>query len=263
MLKKSYTKLLNQKNKSPITCLTAYSASHARIIDGKVDLILVGDSLGTVLYGMKNTRGVTMEMMRNHGRAVGLYSKKSLTIIDMPFKSYTNKSQALKNAKSLLNFTNADFIKIETDKNNINIIRHLFKNKINVVAHIGVTPQKFTDFSKIKRIGKNDKEAESLILLSKKLEKAGAKFIVLECITQEVAKKITDKLIIPTIGIGASKYCDGQVLVFDDLINFNSKQKKPKFVKKYINVEKIIAKAVNKFVKEVKLKKFPSKKYSY
>ena len=263
MNKLKYEKLLKQKKIKPITCLTAYTISIAKILDGKVDLILVGDSLGTVLYGMKNTRQTTLQMMKEHGKAVVNNVKKSATIIDMPYNSYQNKKQALKNAKEIIKYTKTDLIKLETDEKKIKIVKHLTKNKINVVSHVGVTPQKYSNFNKIKIVGKNNKESQSLITLAKNLEKAGSKFIVLECMKQSVAKKITNLLKIPTIGIGASKYCDGQVLVINDLLNLNSEQKKPKFVKKYINLEKIISTAVKKFTTDVLKKRYPSKKYSY
>ena len=263
MKKVNYKKLLLKKNIEPITCLTAYSKPLAKLIDGKVDLILIGDSLGTTLYGMKNTRSVSLEMMKNHGRAVVKNTSLSMTIIDMPYNTYSNKNQALKNAKDLLRFTKADYIKIETDKKNIDIVKHLSKNKIKVVSHIGVTPQNFSDFKKIKSVGKNTKEKKELITLATKLEDVGSKFIVLECINLTTAKKITDNLSIPTIGIGASKNCNGQVLVIDDLLNLNSQAKKPKFVKSYANLEISIVNAINMFVKEVKNKKFPSRKNSY
>ena len=263
MLKLNYKKLLIKKNKTPITCLTAYSKPIANILDGKIDLILIGDSLGTTLYGMQNTRGVTIEMMKNHGKAVVMNTKFSMTIIDMPYNTYRNKNEALKNALDILTFTKADFVKIETDKKNIDIVEHLTKNKIKVVSHIGVTPQKFRDFSKIKSVGKNIKDTNNLLNLAKKLEKAGSKMIVLECIGLDTSKKITNTLSIPTIGIGSSKHCDGQVLVIDDILNLNSNNKKPKFIKSYTDIEKNIIKAVNIFAKEVKNKNFPSKKYSY
>ena len=263
MRKTSYKKLLIKKNKVPITCLTAYSKPIANILDGKVDLILIGDSLGTTLYGMKNTRNVTLEMMKNHGKSVVMNTKFSMTIIDMPYNTYPNKKEALKNALDILTFTKADFIKIETNKKNIDIVKHLTKNKIKVVSHIGVTPQKFSDFSNIKSVGKYKKDANNLLNLAKKLEYAGSKMIVLECIGLDTSKKITNYLSIPTIGIGSSKYCDGQVLVIDDILNLNPSSKKPKFIKSYTNIEKNIIKAVNTFVKEVKNKNFPSKKYSY
>ena len=234
MTKLSYKKLLAKKNKIPITCLTAYSKPIANLLDGKVDLILIGDSLGTTLYGMKNTRGVTLDMMKNHGKAVVKNTKLSMTIVDMPYNTYRNKKEALKNAKEIISYTKADFIKIETDQKNIDIVKYLSKNKIKIIAHIGVTPQQFSNFNKIKSVGKKAKDAERLLYLASQLENAGSKFIVLECINQSIAKKITNKLSIPTIGIGASKDCDGQVLVIDDILNFNSNIRKPKFVKNFM-----------------------------
>ena len=263
MQKINYKKLLLKKNKDPISCLTAYSKPLANILDGNVDLILVGDSLGTTLYGMKNTRSVNLQMMKNHGKAVVSNTKKSMTIIDMPYKTYRSKKEALKNALDILTYTKADFIKIETDNKNVDIVEYLSKNKVNVVSHIGVTPQKFSDFNKIKSVGKNLKESNNLIKLAKRLEEAGSKLIVLECIRTNTAKEITNKLTIPTIGIGASKYCDGQILVIDDIINLDSNNNKPKFIKTYVNIEKNIISAVKNFTKDVKNKKFPSKKYSY
>ena len=260
MPKINYRELLFKKNKEPITCLTAYSKPLANILDSRVDLILIGDSLGTTLYGMKNTRNVTLEMMKNHGKAVVKNTKNSMTIVDMPYNTYRNKKEALKNCLDILSFTNADFIKIETDKKNLNIVEHLTKNKIKVVSHIGVKPQKFSNFSKIKSVGKNIKDSNNLLNLAKKLEEAGSKIIVLECISLDTSKKITNSLSIPTIGIGSSKYCDGQVLVIDDILNLNSHNKKPKFVKNYINIEKNIDTAVKRFAKEVINKNFPSKK---
>lgn len=263
MSKVSYKNLLLKKNKSPITCLTAYSKPIANLLDGKVDLILVGDSVGTTLYGMKNTRGVTLEMMKNHGKAVVRNTKYSMSIIDMPYNTYRNKKEALKNANELIAFTKADFLKIETDKKNIEIVKHLSDNKIKVVSHIGVTPQKFSDFKKIKSVGKESKDADDLLYLATELERAGSKFIVLECINEKVANKITNILSIPTIGIGSSKHCDGQVLVIDDILNFNSNIKKPKFVKNFVNIEISISKAINNFVRSVKKRKFPLRKHSY
>ena len=263
MNKINYNKLLKQKKIKPITCLTAYTKAMAKILDGKVDLILIGDSLATALYDMRNTQNVSIETMQEHGRAVCKNVKRSMTIIDMPYNSYKNKKQALINAKKLLAYSKANFIKIESNNKNVSILKHLVFNNLNVVGHIGVTPQRFSDFKKIKSVGKNIKEEKYLISLAKNLESAGAKFIILECINKNVAKKITDILKIPTIGIGASKFCDGQVLVINDLLNFDSTEKKPKFVKNYLNIQKIISNAVTKYTKEVKSKKFPSKKYSY
>ncbi len=263
MLRVNYKNLLLKKNKDSITCLTAYSDPIANILDGRVDLILVGDSVGTTIYGMENTRLVSLDMIKNHAKAVTKNIRKSMTIIDMPYKTYRNKKEALKNALDIIKFSKADFIKIETDKNNVDIVKHLSEKNIKVVSHIGVNPQKFQDFAKIKSVGKTKKEIDTLVDLACKLEEAGSKLIVLECITSVASKFITEKLSIPTIGIGSSKYCDGQVLVIDDILNFNPKRKKPRFVKNYINIEQSIIRAVNSYVKDVKNKKFPSKKYSY
>ena len=262
MKKKNY-KILNKKFSRPITCLTAYSPAVAKILDGLVDIILVGDSLGSTLYGMQNSRGVTLEMMKRHGLAVTKNVKKSITMIDMPFNTYKNKIQALQNAKKLLEFTKSKILKIEINKKNMSIVRYLVEKNFNIVAHIGVTPQSYTNFNKIKAVGKVKEEGENLLYIAKELEKAGALALLLECINQKTAKKITDSVSIPTIGIGSSKYCDGQVLVFDDLVNFDNTVFKPKFVKKYADFNKISKSAVKKFCKEVKQKKFPNKRHSY
>ena len=256
-------KFINKIFDRPITCLTAYSGSVAKILDGKVDMILIGDSLGSTLYDMKNTQGVTLDMMKIHGRLVTQKIKKSITIIDMPYKTYRNKNEALKNAKSLINFTKAKVLKIEISDKNLPIISYLSKRKFNIIAHIGVTPQSYTNFSKIKILGRKDSEKNKLLNLALSAEKAGAKAVLLECVIKNVAKEITYALSIPTIGIGSSNCCDGQVLVFDDLININSSQKTPKFVKKYLNFERLAGEAVLKFTKQVKQRSFPNKKYSY
>ena len=262
-MKKKIVKILNKKFHYPITCLTAYSPSIAKILDGNVDIVLIGDSLGTTLYGMKNSQSVTLNMMKIHGLAVTNNINKSITVIDMPYKTYENKLQALKNAKTLLNFTKAKMIKLEINRSNLPIVKYLSSKNLNVVAHIGVTPQSFVNFKKIKAVGKTKKESQNLIKLALNAEKAGAKAILLECITEETAKKITSSISLPTIGIGSSKYCDGQVLVFDDLIKIDKEQYFPKFVKNYLNFDELASNAVKKFSTDVRQKKFPSKKYSY
>ena len=256
-------KVLHKNFSKPISCLTAYSPSIANILDGKIDLILVGDSLGTTLYGMKNTQGVTMDMMKNHGAAVNKEIKKSLKVLDMPYRTYDNKVDAYKNAKILLNYCKPDLLKLEINKEKLVILKHLVSKKINVISHIGVTPQSYKNFNKIKILGKNNLEKNTLLMLAKESEKLGAKAILLECVTADAAKLITENVSIPTIGIGASKHCDGQVLVFDDLINLNTNSKKPRFVKNYLNFNILASNAVKKYNREVKLKKFPSMKFTY
>jgi 3-methyl-2-oxobutanoate hydroxymethyltransferase len=256
-------KILHKRFSKPISCLTAYSPSIANILDGKIDLILVGDSIGSTLYGMNNTQGVTMDMMKNHGAAVNKTIKKSLKVLDMPYKTYDNKIDAYKNAKILLNHCKPDLLKIEISEKKLVILKHLVDKKLNVISHIGVTPQSYKNFNKIKVLGKTNKEKQNLLELAKKSETLGAKAVLLECVTSDTAKLITENISIPTIGIGASKYCDGQVLVFDDLINLTTNDKKPKFVKNYFNFNKVASNVVKKYNREVKLKKFPSTKFTY
>ena len=218
-------KILHKSFSKPISCLTAYSPSIANILDGKIDLILVGDSIGSTLYGMNNTQGVTMNMMKNHGVAINKVIKKSLKVLDMPYKTYDNKFDAYRNAKILLNHCRPDLLKIEISEKKLVILKHLVDKKVNVISHIGVTPQSYKNFNKIKVLGKTNKEKQNLLKLAKESEILGAKAVLLECITAETAKLITENISIPTIGIGASRYCDGQVLVFDDLINLSTKDK--------------------------------------
>ena len=193
-------KILNKSFSRPISCLTAYSPSIAKILDGKIDIILVGDSLGSTLYGMKNTQGVTMDMM-NHGVAVNREIKKSIKFY-MPYKTYDNKINAYKNAKILLNSCKPDLLKIEISEK-LAVLKFLV-DKVNVISHIGVTPQSYKNFNKIQVLGKTNKEKQKLLKLAKESETLGAKAVLLECITADTAKLITENISIPTIGIGAS-----------------------------------------------------------
>ena len=252
-------KIINKKNRSKIVCLTAYSKNIAEIIDNHVDIILVGDSLGSVLYNYNTTRKVNLKMMLEHTKSVRMGVKKSLLVIDLPYNTYRNKSEALKNSKKAIKETKCDAVKIEGGIKVKDIVRHLVKNKIPVLGHIGITPQ--TVKGKFKSKGKTETEKRKLINDAKELEKSGAFGIVLECVYSDISKKITNLIKIPTIGIGASVHCDGQVLVTDDILGLTNA--KIKFVKKYTNVKKIVNSAVLKFKKEVKSKKYPSKKYSY
>tara|TARA_B100000579_G_scaffold436819_1_gene464002 strand:- start:282 stop:1058 length:777 start_codon:yes stop_codon:yes gene_type:complete len=252
-------KIINKKNRSKIVCLTAYSKNIAEIIDNHVDITLVGDSLGSVIYNYNTTRKVNLKMMLEHTKSVRMGVKKSLLVIDLPYNTYRNKSEALKNSKKAIKETKCDAVKIEGGIKVKDIVRHLVKNKIPVLGHIGITPQ--TVKGKFKSKGKTETEKRKLINDAKELEKSGAFGIVLECIYSDISKKITNLIKIPTIGIGASVHCDGQVLVTDDILGLTNA--KIKFVKKYTNVKKIVNSAVLKFKKEVKSKKYPSKKYSY
>ena len=252
-------KIINKKNKSKIVCLTAYSKNIAEIVDNHADIVLVGDSLGSVLYNYKTTRKVNLKMMLEHTKSVRMGVKKSLLVIDLPYNTYRNKSEALKNSKKAIKETNCDAVKVEGGVRVKDVVRHLVKNKIPVLGHIGLTPQ--TVKGKFKSVGKTDKERKKLIRDAKALEQSGAFGMVLECVYSDISKKITKLIRIPTIGIGASVHCDGQVLVTDDIIGLTDA--KIKFVKKYVNIKKIINSALLKFKNEVKSRKYPTKKYSY
>ena len=252
-------KIINKKNKSKIVCLTAYSKNIAEIIDNHSDIVLVGDSLGSVLYNYNTTRKVDLKMMIEHTKSVRMGIKKSLLVIDLPFNTYRNKFEALKNSKKAIKETKCDAVKIEGGTKVKDIVRHLVKHKIPVLGHIGVTPQ--TVKGKFKSKGKTELEKKKLIRDARALEQSGAFGIVLECVYRDISKKITKLIKIPTIGIGASVHCDGQVLVTDDILGLTDV--KIKFVKKYINIKKIINSAVSRFKQEVKRKKYPSNKYSY
>ena len=256
---KKIKNLLLKKNKTKIVCLTAYSKNIAQEIDNFVDIILVGDSLGSVLYDFDTTRSVTLEMMIHHSKSVRKGVKKSLMIVDMPFDTYKNKSQALKNCKKVLKETKCDGIKLEGGRELNNIIKYLINNKIPVMGHIGITPQ--TVRGKYRYKGKTAFEKKTLLKDSKSLEEAGVFAIVLECIERKLSQEITKTITIPTIGIGSSKYCDGQILVTDDILGLTNS--KMKFVKKYINLKKNIRNAVKKFQTDVKNGSYPSIKYSY
>ena len=254
-----FKKILKKKNKSKIVCLTAYSKNIAEEIDKYADIVLVGDSLGSVLYNYSSTRKVTLTEMINHSKSVRLGIKKSLMVVDMPYKTYDTNTSALKNAKKIIKETKCDAVKLEGGKKIIKQIRALTKNNIPVMGHLGLLPQSAK--GKFKSKGKTTKEINQLINDALLLQKNGVFAIVLECIKTPIAKKITKSLKIPTIGIGSSVYCDGQVLVTDDLIGLN--QTNIKFVKKFLNVKKYINSGLRKFAYEVRTSKYPTKKHSY
>ena len=211
--------------------------------------------MANVLYGMKNTHKIKLNTIIEHSISVRKGIKKSVLIVDMPKGSYKNPYQAKKNAKLIVKKTKCDAVKIETNNKNFKIIKEIKKAKIPVMGHIGFTPQ-FNNRFKVK--GRNSKEISRLIKEAISIEKAGAFSIVLECVTPHAAKIITKKLKIPTIGIGSSSYCDGQILVTDDVLGLSGFY--PKFVKKYINLNASIEKAVKQYSKDVKTKIFPKNK---
>ena len=257
-MKKKILDIINKKNKSKIVSLAAYSKNIASIIDNFCDIILVGDSLGSVLYNYKSTREVTLNAMIEHSKSVRMGIKKSLMVVDMPHNTYRNSKEALKNAKKIMLKTKCDAVKLEGGKKIYNVVKVLTKNNIPVMGHLGLLPQSDKTF---KFKGKKVSERNKILKDAQLLQSAGAFSIVLECVETSLSKMVTKKINIPTIGIGASNNCDGQILVFDDLIGLNPIN--VRFVKKYSNIRKEITKAVSSYAKEVRNKKFPLKKHSY
>jgi len=257
-MKKKILDLIKKKNKQKIVSLTAYSKNIASILDNHCDIVLVGDSLGSVLYNYKSTREVSLDMMIEHSKSVRKGIKKALMVVDMPHNTYRNSKEALKNAKKIISQTKCDAVKLEGGKKIYKVVKTLIKNKIPVMGHLGLLPQSDKTF---KFKGRQKIERDKILQESQLLEKAGVFSIVLECIETSLAKIITRSINIPTIGIGASKYCDGQILVFDDLIGLNPIDYK--FVRKYLNIRKEISMAITNYSKDVRKNKFPSKKHSY
>ena len=252
-------KILNKKNKLKIICLTAYSKNFAEEVDKYADITLVGDSLGSVLYNYNSTKKVTLTNMIDHSKSVRMGVKKSLMVVDMPYNTYKSNNSALNNARKIIKETKCDAVKLEGGKKIISQIRYLIKNKIPVMGHLGLLPQ--TAKGKFKSKGRSSKEKSQLISDALLLQNNGVFAIVIECVRTSTAKEITRSLKIPTIGIGSSVYCDGQVLVTDDLLGLNNSN--IRFVKRFVNIKKYINLGLRKFMSEVKLKKYPSKKYSY
>ena len=257
-MKKKILNIIKKKNKSKIVSLTAYSKNIASILDNFCDIVLVGDSLGSVLYNYKSTREVTLETMIEHSKSVRMGIKKSLMVVDMPHNTYRNPKEAIQNAKKIIIKTKCDAVKLEGGKKIYNIVKALNKNNIPVMGHLGLLPQSDKTF---KFKGKKISERKKILNDAKLLESAGVFSIVLECVETSLAKKITNEINIPTIGIGASNNCDGQILVLDDLIGLNPID--VRFVKKYGNIRKEITKAVSNYARDVRKKKFPLKKHSY
>lgn len=253
-----------KKQGTKISMLTAYDYSIAKLIDScDIDGILVGDSLGMVCLGYDNTLKVTMNDMLHHIKAVTRGTKNALVVGDMPFMSYhTSVYDAVINAGRIIQEGGADAVKLEGGLNIIDKIEAIVKAQIPVMGHLGLTPQSVNMFGGFKVQGKSELAAKQLIEEAKLLEKAGVFAIVLECIPSSLAKIITDSISIPTIGIGAGINCDGQILVYQDMLNMFS-EIKPKFVKTFANAGDIMIDGFKKYISEVKSETFPEEKHSF
>ena len=253
-----------KENKEKLTMLTAYDYSTARLFDeAGINSILVGDSLGNVILGYEDTLSVTMEDMIHHSAAVARGAKNALVVCDMPFMSYqASVYDAVTNAGRLMKEGRANAVKLEGGEEVCPQIKAITECGIPVVAHLGLTPQSINAFGGYKVQGRDLEAAKTLIDDAVAVEKAGAFALVLECVPTEIATKITEKLTIPTIGIGAGNGCDGQVLVYQDMLGMFSDYT-PKFVKQYANVGTIIKDAVTDYINEVNSGAFPDATRSY
>lgn len=254
--------IINMKGNSPIVCLTAYTTPIARMIDEHTDLVLVGDSVGMVMHGMPNTLGVTMDMMVLHGKAVRRGLQRPLLVIDMPFGSYEkSREQAFENASRLMRETECGAIKLEGGVVMAETIRYLVDRGIPVMAHIGLTPQSVNIFGGYKTQGKDD-DGKRIMEDALAVQQAGAFSVVCEKMPDPLARKITKKLDIPTVGIGASVYCDGQILVIDDMLGMFT-DFKPKFVKRFANLGEQVQDMAKVYSEEVRSRKFPGPEHVY
>ena len=245
-----------------ITCLTAYDASMAKILDQSgVDAILIGDSLGMVVQGGENTRSVSINDMIYHTSIVSDSSSNALVIADMPFASYDSPDDALKNAKLLID-AGARMVKIEGGSEHSDVIKTLISNNINICGHLGLQPQLVIKSDDYRVQGRDDSSAQTILNNALLLESLGVSVLVLECIPSDLAKTISEKLTIPTIGIGAGVHCDGQVLVSYDMLGITT-GKQPRFVRNFLSNQITISDAVESFVVEVKKGTFPSESESY
>jgi 3-methyl-2-oxobutanoate hydroxymethyltransferase len=244
------------KNAKPVVCLTCYHAHTARLLDENVDLMLVGDSLGNVMHGLESTVPVTLEMMIMAGKAVMRGSKHALVVVDMPFASYEESPQvAFRNAAHVMKETGCQAVKMEGGTRIADQIRFLSERGIPVMGHIGLTPQMFNVIGGFKTQGRTEAEWPAIEADAKAVAEAGAFAVVLEGMAEPLAAKITREIAIPTIGIGASAECDGQILVLEDMLGLNPNP--PKFVRQYAQMGGQIEAAVKAYAKDVRDRAFP------
>lgn len=265
MITTNYLRELKNRNEK-ITVLTAYDASFTKHLEqAGVEVILVGDSLGMVMQGHDSTVPVTVDDMVYHTKMVSRAREKSLLIADLPYHSYLNKEQAIHNARRLMDEAGADMVKFEGGGEFVAIAEHLIKNGIPVCGHLGLLPQSVIELGGYKVQGREQSAADKIVDDAQALMKVGVEMIVLECIPQQLAKRITDEVDVITIGIGAGVDCSGQVLVLYDLLGITP-GKRPKFSKDFLaelKGEKSITAAIEAYVKDVKSLNFPNEEYSF
>ena len=245
-----------RKGKDPIVCLTSYHAHTARILDQHCDVILVGDSLGMVMHGLETTVPVTLDMMILQGRAVMRGSRRALVVVDMPFGSYeASKEQAFASAVRVMKETQCGAIKLEGGRRMAETIRFLVERGVPVMAHVGLTPQSINTIGSFRAQGRDAADWAPIEADAVAVTEAGAFSMVVEAVAEPLARRITETVAIPTIGIGASPACDGQVLVLEDMLGLSPQV--PKFVKRYADLGPSIDAAVRAFAADVRTREFP------
>lgn len=251
-----------RKNDTPIVALTAYSAPFARLLDPYVDLLLVGDSLGMVLYGEPSTLNVRLETMIRHGKAVMDASQQACVVVDLPFGSYQPSPEfACKNAMRVLAKTGANAVKLEGGEAMAATIRYLVERGVPVMGHVGLMPQHVNTLGGYRYQGKSDDSMQQVTRDARAVTEAGAFSLVLEGVTERLAEEVTAAVEIPVIGIGASAVCDGQILVAEDMLGLT--ERAPRFVKRYADLAEIIGQAAAGYAQEVRDRSFPSSEQLY
>jgi len=252
-----------RKGGEPIACLTAYTAPVAKHLDPYLDLLLVGDTLAMIVYGMDSTIGVTVDMMIAHGKAVVRASEQALVVVDLPFGSYQESpQQAFRTAAKVMAETGCQAIKMEGGQEMAETVRFLTERGVPVFGHVGLMPQSVNTAGGFRAQGRDDAEAQRIIADAEAIAEAGAFAIVIEGVMEPVAREITHRIAIPTVGIGASPVCDGQILVTDDLVGMFT-DFKPKFVKRYANLGEDLQKAAAAFADDVRNRRFPEPEQCY
>ena len=254
--------ILARKGGEPIVCLTSYHAHTARVVDAHCDVILVGDSLGMVMHGLETTVPVTLEMMILQGHAVMRGSQRALVVVDMPFGSYeASKEQAFMSAVRVLKETKCGAIKLEGGKRMAETIAFLTERGVPVMAHVGLTPQSINTIGSFRAQGREEGDWARIEEDAMAVAAAGAFSVVIEAVAEPLARKITEAVAIPTIGIGASPACDGQVLVLEDMLGLSPRV--PKFVRRYGDLGPSIGKAVADYAADVRARRFPAAEHTY
>lgn len=248
--------LAGRKGAAPIAVLTAYTAPIARLLDPHVDILLVGDSLGMVIYGLPTTLPVSLEMMIAHGRAVANASSRAAVVIDMPFGSYqASPAAAFESCARVMAETGCSAVKLEGGAEMAETISFLIARGIPVMGHVGMKPQSVNVLGGYRPRGERAEEAEAILRDAKAVADAGAFSVVIENTVDLVARRVTESISVPTIGIGASPGCDGQVLVIDDMLGLT--ESPPRFVKRYADMAAVVSAAVSSYAADVKARRFP------